>query len=343
MHVLVTGGLGYIGSHTVVELIEHGYQVVIVDDLSNASLDTLEGIEKITGVRPVFEQVDLKCTASVEALFKAYPKIDTVMHFAASKAIGESFENPLLYYQNNLFSLINVLQGIALKQRPTLIFSSSCTVYGQGAVMPIVETDPIQPALSPYGNTKQISEQIIVDLAQSSSLKAIMLRYFNPIGAHDSICIGEYPLGVPQNLIPYITQTAVGIREELAVFGTDFDTPDGSCIRDYIHVMDLAKAHLLALKRLESIKDTPKIEVFNVGQGTGTSVLEIIETFEGISGLKLPFKVVGRRQGDVARAYADTTKAREVLGFTPKKTLAQSLKSAWQWQLSLQAKQKSKA
>lgn len=332
MKVLVTGGLGFIGSHTIVELQNEGFEVVIVDDLSNSLMSVLEGVTAITGKKPIFEQLDLRCKKSVQGLFEKYPDIENVIHFAASKAIGESFENPLLYYENNLTTLIHILQGLEKKTSPKLIFSSSCTVYGQANQVPITEQESIKVALSPYGNTKQMGEEIIIDTSEVSNINAVLLRYFNPIGAHESCLIGELPLGVPQNLIPFITQTAIGERKELSVFGNDFPTPDGTCIRDYIHVVDLAKAHVTALKRLINKENIEKVENFNVGMGTGTSVLEIIESFERVNNLKLPYKFVERRRGDIAVAYADTKKANEVLGWKATKTLDEALSSAWKWQ-----------
>lgn len=332
MKVLVTGGLGFIGSHTVVELQSEGFEVIIVDDLSNSSLEVLEGITAITAKKPIFEQLDLRCKKSVQGLFEKHNDIEGVIHFAASKAVGESVEKPLLYYENNLVTLIYLLQELEKKENAQFIFSSSCTVYGQAAVMPITEAAPIQNALSPYGNTKQIGEEIISDTAQVTNINAILLRYFNPIGAHESCLIGELPLGVPQNLIPFITQTAIGQRRELSVFGSDYPTPDGTCIRDYIHVVDLAKAHVVALKRLINRENDTKVEVFNIGTGKGTSVLEIIETFERVNDMKLPYKIVDRREGDITEAYADTTKANEVLGWKATKTLEEALSSAWKWQ-----------
>ncbi|SFI80462.1 UDP-glucose 4-epimerase GalE [Myroides guanonis] len=340
MKVLVTGGLGFIGSHTVVELQSEGFEVIIVDDLSNSSLDVLDGITAITSIKPTFENMDLRCKKSVQGLFEKYQDIERVIHFAASKAIGESFERPLLYYENNLTTLIHILQGLENKKNPQLIFSSSCTVYGQAKEIPITEVAPIQSALSPYGNTKQIGEEIIADTAQVTNISAVLLRYFNPIGAHESCLIGELPLGVPQNLIPFITQTAIGLRDELAVFGDDYDTVDGTCVRDYIHVVDLAKAHVAALKRLINKENLSKIEDFNIGMGTGTSVLEIIESFERVNSIKLPYKIVNRRRGDIAVAYADTKKANDVLGWKATKTLDEALSSAWRWQQLVSEKAK---
>jgi len=330
--ILVTGGLGFIGSHTVVELQNEGFEVVIVDNLSNSSIDVLDKITKITGKQPLFEQIDLRDKQAVHQLFEKYTSINGVIHFAASKAVGESVENPLLYYENNLNSLIYLLQELQQKPEAHFIFSSSCTVYGEALQMPITENAPIQQAVSPYGNTKQIGEEIITDVTKVSNIKAILLRYFNPIGAHPSAEIGELPMGVPQNLVPFITQTAMGLRKELSVFGNDYPTPDGTCIRDYIHVVDLAKAHVVALKRLIENKNKTNVEVFNIGTGNGNSVLEVIETFEKISGQKLPYKIVNRREGDVMQAYADTEKANTILGWKAQSTLAKALQSAWIWE-----------
>lgn len=332
MKILVTGGLGFIGSHTVVELQSQGYEVVIVDDLSNSSIDVLDGIEAISGKRPIFEQLDLRDKAGVEKFFAAHTDILGVIHFAASKAVGESVEEPLLYYENNLCPLLYVLKQLDKKEKAHFIFSSSCTVYGQAAQMPITEQAPIQVALSPYGNTKQIGEEIITDVTKVSNIDAILLRYFNPIGAHVSGLIGELPLGVPQNLIPFITQTAIGIRKELSVFGDDYNTADGTCVRDYIHVVDLAKAHVAALDRLVKGNNETKVETFNVGTGKGTSVMEIVNTFEKVSGVKLPYKIVDRREGDITEAYACTKRANEVLGWKAEQSLEESLRSAWAWE-----------
>jgi len=339
MKIVVTGGLGFIGSHTVVELLQHGFEVVIVDNLSNSSLDVLQGIENITKKQPVFEQIDLVEKEKVDSLFQKYPDIDGVIHFAASKSVGESVEKPLFYYQNNINSLINVLQEIQRKTSPFFIFSSSCTVYGETQKMPLTENNATQPAISPYGNTKKIGEEIIFDIAKVSNINAILLRYFNPIGAHPSIEIGESPLGIPQNLIPFITQTAVGKRKELHVFGDSYPTPDGTCIRDYIHVVDLAKAHVKALQRLIEKKNSEKIEIFNLGTGKGSSVLEVIQIFEKISNQKLPYKIVEKRKGDPAQAYADTTKANQILGWKTEFSLEEALLSAWKWELKLNEKQ----
>ncbi|MDR0228486.1 MAG: UDP-glucose 4-epimerase GalE [Flavobacteriaceae bacterium] len=341
MKIVVTGGLGFIGSHTVVELQQQGYEVIIVDDLSNSSIDVLDGIEGITGKRPEFVQLDLRDKQLVRTFFESNPEVIGMIHFAASKAVGESVEKPLLYYENNLVPLLNLLNELEKKEKSYFIFSSSCTVYGQAAVMPITEEAPIQAALSPYGNTKQIGEEIIKDVVKVSSVNAILLRYFNPIGAHESALIGELPNGVPQNLIPFITQTAIGVRKELAVFGNDYDTPDGTCVRDYIHVVDLAKAHVAALDRLIKGKNVEKVETFNVGTGKGISVMEIIEAFEKVSQVKLAYKIVERRKGDITEAYACTAKAREVLGWSPTKTLEDMLESAWKWEQKVRQKEKS--
>lgn len=332
MKILVTGGLGFIGSHTVVELQNEGFDVIVVDNLSNSSIDVLQGIENITGKRPEFENIDLRDKKSVQDFFKKYTDVCGVIHFAASKAVGESVENPLLYYENNINALVYLLQELKDREEGFFIFSSSCTVYGQAEVMPITENAPVQSAISPYGNTKQIGEEIIVDVAKVSNIKAILLRYFNPIGAHSSTEIGELPLGVPQNLVPFITQTAIGLRKELSVFGNDYPTPDGTAIRDYIHVVDLAKAHVVALKRLVEKKNAEKVETFNIGTGKGSSVLEVITSFEKVTNQKLPYKIVGRREGDIVEAYADTKKANTILGWQSKLTLEEALESAWKWE-----------
>lgn len=329
--ILVTGGLGYIGSHTVVALHESGYSVLIVDDLSNSERDVLKGLDEILGFTPEFIELDLRDKSAVKNLFDQH-SFDGVIHFAASKAVGESVENPLLYYENNINGLVYVLQNCVAHGVHNFIFSSSCTVYGEPDHLPIDESAPIKRALSPYGNTKQIAEEILHDLCKVSGLRTILLRYFNPIGAHDSALIGELPKGVPQNLVPFITQTAAGLRQELSVFGDDYPTPDGSCIRDYIHVMDLAEAHVVALDRLVNNAQNEPVEVFNLGTGQGNSVLEVIQTFEKATGVKLPYKIVGRRAGDVIAVYADTTKATQVLGWSTKRDLSASLSSAWAWE-----------
>ncbi|EJL63030.1 UDP-glucose 4-epimerase GalE [Flavobacterium sp. CF136] len=332
MKIVVTGGLGFIGSHTVVELQNENFEVIVIDNLSNSSIEVLDGIEKITGKKPLFEQIDLRDKTAVKDFFKKYPDVSGVIHFAASKAVGESVQNPLLYYENNISSLVYILQELQEKPEANIIFSSSCTVYGQAEVMPIAESTPVQPAMSPYGNTKQIGEEIITDVTKISNLNAILLRYFNPIGAHPSNEIGELPLGVPQNLVPFITQTGVGLRKELSVYGNDYPTVDGTCIRDYIHVVDLAKAHVIAMQRLLNKKNSEKLEIFNLGTGTGSSVLEVIHAFEKASGQKLPYKIVDRREGDITEAYANTDKANTVLGWKTELTLEDAIASAWKWE-----------
>src|SRR5690554_6625578 len=330
--ILVTGGLGYIGSHTVVELQNSGFQVVIIDNLSNSSLDVLEGITNISKTPPAFERLDLRIKADVTDFFKRNQDIEGIIQFAASKVVGESVENPLLYYENNLNTLIYLLQECNFYGIENFIFSSSCTVYGEPDSLPITEDAPVKEATSPYGNTKQISEEILKDTCSVSSLKSIALRYFNPIGAHSTAEIGELPAGVPQNLVPFITQTAAGLRKELSVFGDDYPTEDGSCVRDYIHVVDLAKAHVIALQRLLSKKNETQFEVFNLGTGRGSSVLEVVNSFEKTTGQKLNYKIVGRRPGDVIVVYADTKKANEILGWKTEKTMEDALESAWKWE-----------
>lgn len=338
MKILVTGGLGFIGSHTVVELQNEGYEVIVVDNLSNTSLDVLDGIQNITGKVPAFEKLDLREKEKVQDFFKRHHDISGVIHFAASKAVGESVEKPLLYYENNISALVYVLQELQQKPEANFIFSSSCTVYGQAEKMPITENAPIQVAMSPYGNTKQIGEEIITDVAKVTNINSILLRYFNPIGAHPSAEIGELPLGVPQNLVPFITQTAIGLREKLSVFGDDYPTPDGTAIRDYIHVVDLAKAHVIALQRLLNKQNSEKVETFNLGTGTGSSVLEVINAFEKVSNQKLNYQIVGRREGDVIEAYANTDKANTVLGWKAQSTLEEALASAWKWEQKIRNK-----
>ncbi len=331
--ILVTGGLGFIGSHTVVELQNEGYEVVIIDDLSNSSIKVLDGITAITGKTPLFEKLDLKDKAGVETFFAKHNDVKGVIHFAASKAVGESVNEPLLYYENNINTLVYVLKELKKLPEANFIFSSSCTVYGQADELPITENAPVKKAESPYGNTKQIGEEIIVDTCKvSENLKAIALRYFNPIGAHESVNIGELPIGVPQNLVPFITQTAIGLREQLSVFGDDYPTSDGTCVRDYIHVVDLAKAHVIALKRLLENKNKANYETFNLGTGKGSSVLEVVQSFERVSGEKLNYKIVGRREGDVVSAYADTNKAKDELGWKTELTLDDAMLSAWKWE-----------
>jgi UDP-glucose 4-epimerase len=333
MKILVTGGLGFIGSHTVVALQQGGYEVVIIDDCSNSSEKVLDGIKAITGTRPGFEKIDLREKETVTRFFDKHPDLSGVIHFAASKAVGESVEEPLLYYENNLCTLVYILQQLCKKKQGHFIFSSSCTVYGQADRMPITEDAPVKPAESPYGNTKQVGEEIIRDTCRvNPELNAISLRYFNPIGAHPSTEIGELPIGVPQNLVPFITQTAVGLRKELSVFGDDYPTPDGTCIRDYIHVVDLAEAHVVALSRLVKGENKSNYEVFNIGTGNGSSVLEVIQSFEKVSGRKLNYRIVDRRAGDVIQAFADTRKANEELGWHASYSLDEAMKAAWEWE-----------
>jgi len=335
--VLVTGGLGFIGSHTVVALQNEGFEVIIIDNLSNSSIDVLGGITQITGKTPEFENIDLREKSAVRNFFEKYPDIENVIHFAASKAVGESVTNPLSYYENNISTLVYLLQELNKKENSRFIFSSSCTVYGQADELPITEDAPVKKAESPYGNTKQIGEEILQDTCKvNSEFKAISLRYFNPIGAHPTAEIGELPIGTPQNLIPFITQTAVGKREELSVFGDDYPTEDGTAVRDYIHVMDLAEAHVHALQRLMHGNEKHNYEVFNLGTGKGNSVLEVINSFEKVSGEKLPYKIIGRREGDITAAYADTVKANKELNWRAERNLDEALKSAWKWQLAIQ-------
>ena len=337
--ILVTGGLGYIGSHVVVELQKMNFEVIIIDNLSNSSLDVLGGIEKITGIKPDFEKIDLKKKSDVREFFNRHSDLGGAIHFAATKAVSESVNNPLKYYENNICSLVYLLEQLKKLDSPKLIFSSSCTVYGEAEKMPITEISPIKQAESPYGNTKIVGEQIINDCcAANPRLQAISLRYFNPIGAHGSAKIGELPNGVPQNLVPFITQTAIGIREELSVFGNDYATPDGTCIRDYIHVEDLAKAHVFAIKRLLEKKNLVSSEVFNIGTGKGASVLEVIKEFEEVSGVKLNYVFKDRRPGDVVCAFADTKKANNILGWKSELSLKEALASAWEWEKKIRAK-----
>ena len=335
--ILVTGGTGFIGSHTTVELQQAGYNVVIVDNLSNSNADVIDGIEQITGIRPAFEQVDCCDKAALDAVFSKYEGIKGIIHFAASKAVGESVEKPLLYYRNNIVSLINLLELMPQHQVKGIIFSSSCTVYGQPSkeYLPVTEDAPIQVACSPYGNTKQINEEIIRDYIHSgASIKSIILRYFNPIGAHPSALIGELPNGVPMNLIPFVTQTAMGIRKELKIFGNDYDTADGTCLRDYIYVVDLAKAHVKAMIRVLDM-DTEAIEYFNVGTGRGVSIYEVVDKFEKATGVKVNWSYAPRREGDIEKVWANPDKANHVLGWKAETSLEETLKTAWNWQLKL--------
>lgn len=337
--ILVTGGTGYIGSHTVVELMNEGFDVVIIDNLSNSEKSVLDGIAEITGRRPYFEQFDICNKDKLDNFFKIYKKLDAIIHFAAYKAVGESVEKPLMYYQNNLDSLMNLLNEMIEYNVPHIVFSSSCTVYGEPDELPVTEQAPIKLANSPYGNTKQISEEIIKDtIAVNPNLKAIALRYFNPIGAHSSALIGELPIGIPNNLVPFITQTAIGIRDELKVFGDDYNTPDGSAIRDYINVVDLAKAHVVSVKRMMEDKCKANLEFFNLGTGKGSSVLEIVNAFKKATGEKLKYKIVGKRTGDVESVYADTKFANEELGWEARIGLEETLLSAWNWEKNIRNK-----
>ena len=332
--VLVTGGTGYIGSHTVVELQNEGFEVFIIDNLSNSDIKVLGGIEAITGKKPVFEQLDLCDFNRLQGFFTLNPDIESIIHFAAYKAVGESVEKPVLYYYNNIVSLLNLMKWMQDFRIPSMVFSSSCTVYGQPDKLPVSEDSPVQEAVSPYGNTKQIGEEIIRDtLHTCKDLRAISLRYFNPIGAHPSSHIGELPVGEPENLVPYITQTAAGIRKELRVFGDDYDTPDGSCIRDYLHIVDLAQAHVVALKRLLEGKNKDNYEVFNLGTGKGVSVFEAIESFERVSGRKMKYRVVERRPGDIEKIWADPSLAKREMGWTTHYSLDEAMKSAWDWEI----------
>lgn len=334
--ILVTGGTGYIGSHTVVELQQAGYPVVIIDNLSNSNRDVLDGIERITGIRPDFVEADCTDMDALKVLFDTYPGIKGIINFAASKAVGESMQKPILYYRNNLNTLMNLLDMMAQHDVKGIVFSSSCTVYGEPDVNPVTEQSPIKKATSPYGNTKQISEEIITDTINAGApFKSVILRYFNPVGAHPSAEIGELPNGVPQNLIPYLTQTAMGIRKELSVFGDDYNTPDGSCIRDYINVVDLAKAHVIAVERMLEDKSPEKIEIFNLGTGNGVSVLELINSFERATGVKVPHKIAPRRAGDIEKVWANPEHANNVLGWVADTPLDDTMRSAWNWQVRL--------
>ncbi len=341
--ILVTGGTGYIGSHTVVELIEAGNEVVILDNLSNSQRNVLDGIAEITGQRPAFEEVDLRDEKATISVFERHPGIGAVIHFAAFKAVGESVEKPLDYYENNLQSLIHLLRAMKLNSVENIVFSSSCTVYGEPDQLPVSETAPIKTANSPYGNTKQICEEILRDaIASAAPYKIISLRYFNPIGAHPSALIGELPIGIPNNLVPFITQTAYGLRESLRVFGDDYNTPDGSAIRDYINVVDLAKAHVAAIRRLLENKQKQAFEVFNLGTGTGYSVLEIIKAFEAATGQSLNYHITDRREGDIEKVWADTRYANEELGWKAEKEIGETLLSAWNWEKNIRSKMKGK-
>ena len=337
--ILVTGGTGYIGSHTTVELQAAGYDVVIIDNLSNSNEDVLDGIERISGIRPVFVKGDCTDIDCLRDIFEKYNNIKGIINFAASKAVGESVEKPILYYRNNLNTLYNLLELMPLYGVKGLVFSSSCTVYGEPDVNPVTEKSPIKKATSPYGNTKQISEEVIEDFINSGApIKSTILRYFNPVGAHPSAEIGELPNGVPQNLVPYLTQTAIGIRKELSVFGNDYSTPDGSCVRDFINVVDLAKAHVCALDRMLENPECETLEIYNLGTGNGVSVLELINAFEKATSVKVPYKIVGRRQGDIEKVWGDATKANEVLGWKAEVSIEETMRTAWNWQLKLREK-----
>lgn len=336
--ILVTGGTGFIGSHTTVELQHAGYNVVIVDNLSNSKLEVIDGIEKITGIRPAFEQIDCCDLVALDKVFSKYPDISGIIHFAASKAVGESVQKPLLYYRNNITSLLNLLELMPKYDVKGIIFSSSCTVYGQPTPenLPVTEEAPIQKALSPYGNTKQINEEIIQDFIHSGApIKSVILRYFNPIGAHPSALIGELPNGVPMNLIPFVTQTAIGIRGQLKIFGNDYNTPDGTCIRDYIYVVDLAKAHVKAMERVLDNPSTEAVEIFNIGTGKGVSTLEVVEGFEKATGVNVNWEYAPRREGDIEKVWAEPAKANNVLGWKAETSLDETLRTAWKWQLKL--------
>jgi UDP-glucose 4-epimerase len=341
--ILITGGTGYIGSHTAVELIQEGYNVLIADNLSRSEHEVLDGIEKITGVRPVFEEIDICDLPRLKGFLDKYNEIDAVIHFAAFKAVGESVANPLLYYRNNIISLINLLEEMQARSVNNLLFSSSCTVYGQPDELPVTESAPVKKAGSPYGHTKQISEDIIENcIIANRQLRSVSLRYFNPIGAHPSALIGELPRGVPDNLVPFITQTAIGLRDEIKVFGDDYNTPDGSCVRDYLHVTDLARAHVVAIKRLLENKVKKPYEVFNLGTGKGVSVLEMLRTFEKVNSLKLNYSITSRRPGDVEKVWADTSYANKELGWRAESSLEETLVSAWKWEKYYRKKQNEK-
>ncbi len=340
MKILVTGGTGYIGSHTSVELMNQGFDLVIIDNLSNSKIEVLDGIKAITGIRPKFEKLDLCDAETLDNFFKKNNQIDAVIHFAAHKAVGESVENPIKYYHNNLVSLLNLLEAMRNYQVPFMVFSSSCTVYGEARELPVTENSPVQPAESPYGNTKQISEEILQEFVNSQDkIQTVSLRYFNPIGAHPSSHIGELPIGEPENLVPYITQTGIGLRDHLKVFGNDYETPDGTAIRDYLHVTDLAKAHVATLKRLLMQQNKKPYEVFNLGMGKGVSVFEMIQSFNRISGKTLNFKIVSRRHGDIEKIWADTSLATKELGWKTESSLDEAMKTAWDWEKRLNEKQ----
>jgi UDP-glucose 4-epimerase len=342
MEILVTGGTGYIGSHTVVELQQSGYEVVIVDNLSNSHANVVDQIKKITGITPRFERLDLQNEEKTLDFFKRNSHLSGVIHFAAFKSVGESVSQPLKYYQNNLLSTINILKGMQERGIKSLVFSSSCTVYGQPDELPVTENAPLKDAASPYGHTKQISEQIIQDACKAFALNAVLLRYFNPVGAHDSALIGELPLGVPDNLVPFITQTAIGKHDCLQVFGDDYNTPDGTAVRDYIHVVDLAKAHVAAVNRLLNNRIAKPVEIFNLGTGTGYSVMDVIKAFEKVAGIRLKYNISSRREGDIEKVWADTDLANRELGWSANRGLDDMMLSAWNWEVALRETQKEK-
>ncbi|MCH5219013.1 MAG: UDP-glucose 4-epimerase GalE [Muribaculaceae bacterium] len=337
--ILVTGGTGYIGSHTVIELQQAGYEVIIIDNLSNSNIEVLDGIEAVTGTRPAFVKGDVTDVEVLRKLFETYPDIKGIINFAASKAVGESVEKPLLYYRNNLVSLLNLLELMPQYKVKGIVFSSSCTVYGEPDINPVTESTPFKTATSPYGNTKQISEEIITDTIKSGApFKSVILRYFNPVGAHPSACVGELPNGVPQNLIPFLTQTAIGVRKQLSVFGDDYPTPDGSCIRDFIDVVDLARAHVMAVARIVDDKMDEPVEIFNLGTGRGVSVLELLHTFVNATGVDVPYVITERRAGDIIQVWANPEKANKVLGWKAEVPLEETMRNAWRWQLKLREK-----
>lgn len=334
--ILVTGGTGYIGSHTTVELQSAGYEVVIIDNLSNSNIDVLDGIEKISGKRPHFIKGDCNDMNCLKTLLETHKDIKGIINFAASKAVGESVENPLMYYRNNLNTLYNLLELMPIYGVKCIVFSSSCTVYGEPDENPVTENSPIKKATSPYGNTKQIAEEVIADyIASGAPIKSTLLRYFNPVGAHPSAEIGELPNGVPNNLVPFLTQAAIGVRKELSVFGDDYDTPDGSCIRDFINVVDLAKAHVCALDRMLENPECESLEIYNLGTGKGVSVLELINAFEKVNGVKVPYRIVGRRAGDIVKVWGDPSRANNILGWKADISVEETMRTAWNWQLKL--------
>ena len=338
LRILITGGTGYIGSHTAVELLNSGYEVLIIDNLSNSNAEVVDKIEKITGIRPSFSKTDLCNKTELKEYFKKTKNIDAVIHFAAFKAVGESVQKPMMYYSNNISGMINLLEEMAENKIQNIVYSSSCTVYGEADTLPVTEESPVKKAESPYGFTKQAGEQMLFDISKAGDLHSVILRYFNPAGAHDSSLIGELPVGIPNNLVPYITQTAIGEREILTVNGNDYDTPDGTNIRDYIHVVDLAKAHLAALDRVLDKKSNEMTEVFNLGTGKGNSVMEVIRSFEKVSGTKLKYKIGPRREGDVVSIYSDTKKANEVLGWKAERDINDMMLTSWNWQNAISLK-----